>query len=290
MDRVVEVEGPENELLEALYSSAMVLLYPSRFEGFGWPIIEAQACGCPVICGNREPMSEVGGEAALTAEVDDEAGHGARRILRADRSRGTRALEREKSAQRRALPGRRNDRDNTLSSTAASGSRPRMQPCAGSRLIFVSPSAARPLDLQLIAHRGPDASGEWTFERWPLLVRQHAASRFSIFRPTGAQPMIDPATGNVLVVNGEIYNHLALRAEMLGDVAWRGTSDTETLLHGLRALGSRDARQAQGHVRLRHLRSRAAGTFRGAGSARDQAALLHSAMPAAFVSPPRSSS
>ncbi len=72
LERVVDVAGPENELLEALYSSAMVLLYPSRFEGFGWPIIEAQACGCPVICSNREPMSEVGGEAALTAEVDNE--------------------------------------------------------------------------------------------------------------------------------------------------------------------------------------------------------------------------
>ncbi len=72
LERVVEVEGPPNDLLEALYSSALVLLYPSRFEGFGWPIIEAQACGCPVICSTREPMSEVGGEAALTAEVEDE--------------------------------------------------------------------------------------------------------------------------------------------------------------------------------------------------------------------------
>ncbi|MEO7166288.1 MAG: glycosyltransferase family 1 protein [Chthoniobacterales bacterium] len=72
-DRIVEVAGPENDLLEALYSSALVLLYPSRFEGFGWPIIEAHACGCPVICSEREPMSEVGGEAALTADVADEA-------------------------------------------------------------------------------------------------------------------------------------------------------------------------------------------------------------------------
>ncbi|MGH8095319.1 MAG: glycosyltransferase [Chthoniobacterales bacterium] len=72
LNRVVEVEGPDNDLLEALYSSALVLLYPSRFEGFGWPIIEAQACGCPVICSDREPMSEVGGEAALTVPVDDE--------------------------------------------------------------------------------------------------------------------------------------------------------------------------------------------------------------------------
>ena len=71
-ERVVEIEEPSNELLEALYSSALVLLYPSRFEGFGWPIIEAQACACPVICSDREPMSEVGGDAAITADVNDE--------------------------------------------------------------------------------------------------------------------------------------------------------------------------------------------------------------------------
>lgn len=77
LDRVVEVAGPDNDLLEALYSCAMALLYPSRFEGFGWPIIEAQACGCPVLCADREPMSEVGGDAALQHEVDDEAGFAA---------------------------------------------------------------------------------------------------------------------------------------------------------------------------------------------------------------------
>ena len=72
VERVVEIEEPSNELLEALYSSALVLLYPSRFEGFGWPIIEAQACACPVICSDREPMSEVGGDGAITADVNDE--------------------------------------------------------------------------------------------------------------------------------------------------------------------------------------------------------------------------
>lgn len=81
LERVVEVEGPSDELLEALYSSALVLLYPSRFEGFGWPIIEAQACGCPVICSDREPMSDVGGAAALTADVEDEPAM-ARALLR----------------------------------------------------------------------------------------------------------------------------------------------------------------------------------------------------------------
>jgi asparagine synthase (glutamine-hydrolysing) len=50
--------------------------------------------------------------------------------------------------------------------------------------------------------------------------------------PTGAQPMIDPASGNVIVMNGEIYNHRALRDSLGPSVDWRGTSDTETLLHG----------------------------------------------------------
>jgi glycosyltransferase involved in cell wall biosynthesis len=81
MERVVEVEEPPNELLEALYNCALALLYPSRSEGFGWPIIEAQACGCPVVCSDREPMSEVGGAAALTADVEDEAAF-ARALLR----------------------------------------------------------------------------------------------------------------------------------------------------------------------------------------------------------------
>ena len=72
--RVVEVVEPENAMLEALYNRATALVYPSRFEGFGWPIAEAQACGCPVICGDRAPLPEVGGDAALIRSVEDEEG------------------------------------------------------------------------------------------------------------------------------------------------------------------------------------------------------------------------
>lgn len=53
-----------NESLETLYSGATALLFPSLEEGFGWPLIEAQACGCPVFTSNREPMMSVGGAAA----------------------------------------------------------------------------------------------------------------------------------------------------------------------------------------------------------------------------------
>jgi glycosyltransferase involved in cell wall biosynthesis len=75
--RLLEISRPTNEQLEALYNRALALVYPSRFEGFGWPILEAQACGCPVICTNAAPMSDVAGEAGLLREVDDEAGFAA---------------------------------------------------------------------------------------------------------------------------------------------------------------------------------------------------------------------
>ncbi len=72
--RIVEIVAPESELLEALYNGAHALLFPSRFEGFGWPIGEAQACGCPVLTSNRPPMSEVAGDGALLRDVEDEDG------------------------------------------------------------------------------------------------------------------------------------------------------------------------------------------------------------------------
>ena len=76
MERVVEVASPSNELLEALYNGAFALLFPSRFEGFGWPIIEAQACGCPVICSSAEPLPEVAGVGAILCDPADSAAFG----------------------------------------------------------------------------------------------------------------------------------------------------------------------------------------------------------------------
>ena len=64
-DKVLEVILPKGKELEALYSTATALLYPSLNEGFGWSIIEAQACGCPVFTTNRAPMTEAGGDAAV---------------------------------------------------------------------------------------------------------------------------------------------------------------------------------------------------------------------------------
>jgi glycosyltransferase involved in cell wall biosynthesis len=68
---VLQVENPTNEELMALYSCADLMLFPSLEEGFGWPIIEAQACGCPVVTSDRAPMTEVGGDAATYIDPND---------------------------------------------------------------------------------------------------------------------------------------------------------------------------------------------------------------------------
>ncbi|MDA6071525.1 glycosyltransferase [Flavobacterium sp. AC] len=57
------VTGLEDQYINAAYSGATCLLFPSLDEGFGWPIAEAMACGCPVITTNRAPMKEILGSA-----------------------------------------------------------------------------------------------------------------------------------------------------------------------------------------------------------------------------------
>jgi glycosyltransferase involved in cell wall biosynthesis len=98
--RIVDVPNASNEILEALYNRAHALLYPSRFEGFGWPIIEAQACGCPVVCSSSGPMTDVAGGGALLHKPDEEEDFAADLLRLADpeerRCWSARALENAK--------------------------------------------------------------------------------------------------------------------------------------------------------------------------------------------------
>jgi glycosyltransferase involved in cell wall biosynthesis len=67
----LELTDISNENLRALYSTAHLMLFPSLEEGFGWPIIEAQACGCPVATSDRSPMDEVAGTAGIYIDPED---------------------------------------------------------------------------------------------------------------------------------------------------------------------------------------------------------------------------
>jgi alpha-1,3-rhamnosyl/mannosyltransferase len=61
-----------NDELVALYNRAEALVFPSLYEGFGLPVLEAMACGCPVICSNVTSLPEVAGKAALFVKPMDE--------------------------------------------------------------------------------------------------------------------------------------------------------------------------------------------------------------------------
>jgi glycosyltransferase involved in cell wall biosynthesis len=61
---------PENEL-QALYERAEALLFPSSFEGFGLPVLEAMAAGCPVVCSGLEVLRELVADAALVPPADE---------------------------------------------------------------------------------------------------------------------------------------------------------------------------------------------------------------------------
>jgi len=61
---------PQHDLA-GLYSGAICFVYPSYFEGFGLPVIEAMQCGVPVIAGNRTSLPEVAGDASLLFDPFD---------------------------------------------------------------------------------------------------------------------------------------------------------------------------------------------------------------------------
>ena len=66
LDSVVTgIEPKETESLVEIYNAVDCLLFPSLYEGFGMPVVEAQAIGKPVLCGNVTSLPEVAGEAAL---------------------------------------------------------------------------------------------------------------------------------------------------------------------------------------------------------------------------------
>jgi glycosyltransferase involved in cell wall biosynthesis len=70
-DAEIHALALSDDELRAAYSGATALVYPSRYEGFGLPVAEAMACGCPVITCRNSSLIEVAGEAALFVPETD---------------------------------------------------------------------------------------------------------------------------------------------------------------------------------------------------------------------------
>jgi asparagine synthase (glutamine-hydrolysing) len=88
-----------------------------------------------------------------------------------------------------------------------------------------------------MVHRGPDASGVWFSEPdargWGALLSHRRLSILDL-SAAGAQPMVDPVTGHVIVFNGEIYNFSDLRRRLIGEgQEFQSTGDTAILLRAL---------------------------------------------------------
>lgn len=70
--RIIFTGYVDNADLAPLYNGALAFVYPSLYEGFGLPVLEAMQCGTPVICANNSSLPEVGGKAPLYISADDE--------------------------------------------------------------------------------------------------------------------------------------------------------------------------------------------------------------------------
>lgn len=90
-DRTIRPGFVPAEDLSAFYSAAAALLFPTHYEGFGLPLLEAMTCGCPIVTSDNSSVREVAGDAALYAPCDDigAIAAAARRVVEDSPSRET---------------------------------------------------------------------------------------------------------------------------------------------------------------------------------------------------------
>lgn len=93
-DRVKIMHGVSDEALPALYAGAEAFVYPSRYEGFGIPVIEAISSGLPVVACTGSCLEEAGGPDSLYVDPDDEKAmaHAISQVLKGAEGRETRIL------------------------------------------------------------------------------------------------------------------------------------------------------------------------------------------------------
>jgi glycosyltransferase involved in cell wall biosynthesis len=68
---IIQINISEDEQLSWLYKNAICFIFPSLYEGFGFPILEAFSSGCPVVCSNGGSLKEIGGKAVAFFDPKD---------------------------------------------------------------------------------------------------------------------------------------------------------------------------------------------------------------------------
>lgn len=71
IDTMTFLEGVPEEEMPYFYSLADVFVFPTKYEGFGYPVLEAMACGCPVVASNNSSVPEISGGSCYLFDVDD---------------------------------------------------------------------------------------------------------------------------------------------------------------------------------------------------------------------------
>jgi len=71
MDHIIDIPELAPPRVPDLYNSVDCLLFPSLYEGFGWPVLEAMACGIPVVSSDAASLPEVGGNASIMVRATD---------------------------------------------------------------------------------------------------------------------------------------------------------------------------------------------------------------------------
>jgi alpha-1,3-rhamnosyl/mannosyltransferase len=100
--RVLFISHMADDDLPALYTGASLFVFPSRYEGFGLPPLEAMACGTPVVCGGVSSLPEVVGDAALTVDITraEAVAEGIIKVLCDDRLRKAMSIRAKQQAAR----------------------------------------------------------------------------------------------------------------------------------------------------------------------------------------------
>ncbi|MBU4306151.1 MAG: glycosyltransferase family 4 protein, partial [Candidatus Omnitrophica bacterium] len=73
-DRIHYLGNLDDSDLNLAYNLSDTLVFPSLYEGFGWPPLEAMACGTPVVCSNRGSLKEIVGNSAIFRDPSDHEG------------------------------------------------------------------------------------------------------------------------------------------------------------------------------------------------------------------------